>query len=133
MLSNFREIAKSLKVKKGIDQELMESISKFVFQKTYEEMSNMTDLIINIEGFCTFFYSRKRLLQLKLKIEGLLSDRDVSINNKKIRVQYLKDMSKEEMEILLVKVNNLLNRYDEYIAEKTDLKDKRTAYKEGKG
>ena len=128
VISNYKDIANKVASKKEVDAAAIESIASFMFDQVYEEMFKFNDLILNLPGFCSFFYTKKRLEQLKLRLTNKLNGDFTTLNNQKVKMSFLTKLSNDETEALLKKIDVLLERYDEYISEKRTQKQKQIEY-----
>ena len=127
-VSDIKLVASKIAKKKEVDDQVLESIGDFMFGQVYENMFNFEDLVLSLPGFCSFFYTKKRLEQLRIRLEDKLKGVFETLPNQKIKMSYLSTLPEQETKELLAKVNKLLVRYDEYITEKRTMKQKQIEY-----
>jgi hypothetical protein len=125
MLVKINEVTKKIKEKKEyIDEEMMTSIGHFVFDEAFAQIKSFDNLIININGFYSFFYTKKRLEELKQSIEHFLETGIVPLRNK-VKLTFLPYSSKEEILQMLTKIDARLLDYEDYLKNKKINRDER--------
>lgn len=125
MLVKIKDVSKKIKEKKEfIDEELLQSIGNFVFEKAFKEIKSFDNLIVNINGFYSFFYTQKRLLELKASITTFLETGVIPLKDK-VKLTFLPFTSKEELTLMLSKIDARLIDYTNYLKEKKQNRDER--------
>lgn len=125
MQIKLKNVSSIIKQKKEfIDEDLLSSIGHFVFDTAFKEMKSFDNLIININGFYSYFYTQKRLLELKNTITVFL-ETGVAPLKDKVKTTFLPYTSKEDLLIMLDKINARLVDYDNYLKEKKQNRDER--------
>jgi hypothetical protein len=102
----------------------LSSIGHFVFDTAFKEIKSFDHLIVNIDGFYSFFYTQKRLLELKASINTFLETGVVPLRDK-VKLTFLPYSSKEELLNMLLKIEARLIDYDNYLKEKKANRDER--------
>lgn len=119
----FKEIISRAADKEGINEDILHSMSAFVFRETKEEMGRFNNLSIHFKGFFTWFYGRKRLIELLRKINAYLhlieSGEDMT---KTLRKSFIGRMNLEELLDLKRKVEDRLAQYERYVEEKKTIR-----------
>jgi len=125
MQVKLKDVSKKIKEKKEyIDEEMLSSIGHFIFDTAFKEIKSFDNLIVNIEGFYSFFYTKKRLEELKNSINIFLETGVVPLKDK-VKLTFLPYTSKEELQTLLVKIEARLLDYEDYLKNKKINRDER--------
>lgn len=125
MQVKLKDVSKKIKEKKEyIDEEMLSSIGHFIFDTAFKEIKSFDNLIVNIEGFYSFFYTKKRLEELKNSINIFLETGVVPLKDK-VKLTFLPYTSKEELQALLVKIEARLLDYEDYLKNKKINRDER--------
>lgn len=125
MQVKLKDVSKTIKEKKEfIDEEMLSSIGHFVFDKAFKEIKSFDNLIVNINGFYSFFYTKKRLLELKNSITVFLETGVVPLKDK-VKLTFLPFSSKEELNNMLTKIDARLLDYEDYLKTKKANRDER--------
>lgn len=125
MIVKIKDVSKTIKAKKEyVDEEMLSSIGHFVFDTAFKELKSFDNLIVNINGFYSFFYTQKRLLELKNSITTFLETGVVPLKDK-VKLTFLPFTSKEDLVIMLNKIEARLLDYDDYLKNKKIVRDER--------
>ncbi len=122
----FDEIIERTALKKGLNKQLLKSISDFVWKETKEEMYKFSNLRIYLKGFVAWYYGKKRLLDFREKVEYKVNAPNQVVENKK-KMHFLESKDLSQLLEIRNKVDHLLQTYDVYIEDKRVTK---TAYRE---
>ena len=126
MLVKIKDVSKQIKEKKEyIDENLLYSIGNFVFEKAFKEIKSFDNLIVNIDGFYAFFYTQKRLLELKESVNIFLETGTVRLKDK-VKLTFLPYTSKEDLLAMLAKIEARLLDYEDYLKNKTINRNERS-------
>lgn len=110
--------------KKGVDRELMDSISAHIFSASKAEMSEFDTLIIHIPGLINLFYGKRRLEDLLSKLDNKINETNHTVGKAKNRMSFLENKSLEGLQEVRGKIIKLLQKYEVYIADKKQTKQK---------
>ena len=106
MLVKIKDVTKTIKEKNEyVDEELISSIGHFVFDKAFKEIKSFDNLIVNINGFYSFFYTKQRLLELKKSITTFL-ETGVAPLKDKVKLTFLPYTSKDDLLVMLGKIED---------------------------
>lgn len=120
----FSEVIARVVDKKGVDRELMDSISAHIFSASKAEMSEFDTLIIHIPGLINLFYGKRRLEDLLSKLDNKINETNHTVGKAKNRMSFLENKSLEGLQEVRGKIIKLLQKYEVYIADKKQTKQK---------
>jgi hypothetical protein len=118
----FRDIVRKAAKESNIEEDMLQSMSEFVFRECKEEMGKFNNLSVYFKGFFTWFYGRKRLSDLRDRIDRLLEMHSNKTLKPILRKSFLSKMRVPELQELRIKVEQRLLQYEDYVQEKKDIR-----------
>jgi len=105
-----------MSIKKISEQDpVLESIGLIIFESYLEKLQNMDTLIVGLQGFMNFFFTKKKLLRVKADLEQIKYGEGIEKAK-----SYLRYESRENLDKLEIKVDKLLRDYEVYIRTKQE-------------